>query len=542
VSGRSVPGPCNIIDTRSTRFVTTEWFSYASNTDTFLTSKLFFDVLPGGIWLPNSQMRMFPVWTSARLGQSALDIVFFLITIFFLYRFTFDWISWRRANPGRTFGFLLSLWNLLDLVNYCTLVAVVALRFTWWIVSARSSDAVTFPFASEYPKELDFIAVLYSYQVYANSINVVLIYLKVLKYFELNNRLNILTRTFAVCQQSILGVLVLFLFVILGYAGAATQLYGDNMYGFRDIDSSFSSMMFMLLGQFDYESMRALQPLLTGPFFFSFMVLSNFLLLNFIIAILNDGFSTVSTTTPLEPLGTSIMRVLKSTMRNLSYAQIRRRISLHQKGQSIGSLTHELRLYIRVHLESIAAENLAALDDDIMTYMDDLRHFCPEELLEALGTSQVAWLWEDLVADYDLAEAVENAQVHNNIENAIIHAFRVTYRVNERLMTLNRTSNAIQRLEDLVKRVGAQQAAAVAAKSQQRRRTLHDNGSAPPTPNGTWRGFGGGGGGGGTSGGEGDSTTARGFAGGRLGSLRRIPTGKRRQSVYDSLPKPPLDL
>lgn len=118
--------------------------------------------------------------------------------------------------------------------------------------------------------------------------------------------LNILGRTLANCQKNIFGVLILFLFVVLGYSITGNTLFGDGMWDFRDINTSFSSLLRMLMGDFDYPSMRAENRYLAGIYFWTFEVLGLFVLLNFITAFIADGFDKATENQSKDVLGKQI--------------------------------------------------------------------------------------------------------------------------------------------------------------------------------------------------------------------------------------------
>lgn len=410
---------CGIINDFSTRFVIVEWFQYAGNTDTYLLAKMFAEVSSSGSWVTSYQIRMFPVWTAKRLGMSIYDIFFFIFVLYFVYRLFYDWILYYREKK-KLLSFFFNVWNLLEMANLCTFTAVMILRWIWW--SQSRSSKIDFPFETSYPADLDYVALLFFMQIYANSVNVVITVLKVLKYLRLNNRMNILTRTFAVCQDSIIGVLVLFVFIVLGYAICGTALYGSNLQGYRNVSSSFSSLMFMLLGQFQYTEMRQLQPALTVFYFFTYEVLSFFLLLNMIIAILSEGFSQVSDETSLEPLDQVILRQIGLLRLYLHPRNLKKIIELRLQNKSRDQLLGEMSKYLREHLDMIEVLRPELLDNDLPMYRDDLKNWLPEHILNDLGDYYLDMLWDDIDHDYHIDIASKDTKEQKSIESTVAEA------------------------------------------------------------------------------------------------------------------------
>jgi polycystin 2 len=70
------------------------------------------------------------------------------------------------------------------------------------------------------------------------------------------------------------------MFVFMASAQAFVLTFGSNLFEFRNMTQSIYSLARMVLGDFDFESMRLVNPVL-GPFLFGcFIVLAAFILLN----------------------------------------------------------------------------------------------------------------------------------------------------------------------------------------------------------------------------------------------------------------------
>ena len=418
-SAEADPDGCVIVSDAATRFAIAEWFQYGTQTDTFFMGKLFFEITTGGSWVATQQLRMFPVWTTKRLFASIFDIIFFIYVLYFVYRLIYEWILFYRAER-KILAFCFDIWNLIEVVNVCTFIAVVVLRWIWWTRS--QSSKISFPFANAYPSDLDSLVLLFSYQVYANSINAVMTTLKILKFVQLNKRLNVLTRTLFLCQQALIGVLVIFCFVVLGYCVCATILFGSNMEAFRNVNTSFSSLLFMLLGEFDYPAMRALQPTFAGFYYFSFVILANFLLLNFIVAVLGDGFSQVIADCVLEPLDDSILASLNSVGQFFTVKNLKKVFELRKQGKSRNELLAMTEKYLVEQMEIIATSNPALLDTDYPIHLRDLRHWLPEHLYSDLGESYISRIWLDAHHDLDLERQTASYLRRRELEDVVTRA------------------------------------------------------------------------------------------------------------------------
>lgn len=407
------PGPCAIVSDAATRFIAAEWFLYNPSTDTYLGIKLTFEVSEGGGWLPSYQFRPFPVWSVSRLGQTAFDIFFLVFVLYYWFEFIRGLMAYN-ARYKKILPYLLDYWNFFELVNLSTFLAVCILRFLWWSKSVQNK--ISLPFNEGYPEGLDPISLFYSYQIYANAVNAVFTMLKILKYMRLNNRMNILTRTLDVCTESIAGVLLLFVFILVAYAICGTALYGTSISTFRSVDASFAQLLFMLFGDFPYNDMRRVQPVLTGFYLFSYIILAQFILLNFIIAILSDGFAQVSQNTAIEPLDQVVLRQITTLKFTLHPRNLKSWLLLFLKGRSRNDLLYEMNKYLQEHMDLIELMSPELLDNDLPITKDDLDNWLPEQLHEDLGNFFIAVLWDDLVHDYHIDSQSEEYQQAKEIE------------------------------------------------------------------------------------------------------------------------------
>lgn len=281
---------CTFNDQWGTRLMVTEFFAYSPLTDSFHSIKLFQEVDASGWWRMNFLLRSFQVWSPKMVPQLVFELFFLLFVLYYWVVYVYNLV--KAYQSSETLSYLLAMWNVLELANLVCFMVVFGVRFTW-IAKSREAN-IQFPLPNTYPKNLDALQTLYDMQVMANSVNTLLTFLKVLKYVRLSSMLGILTRTLAMCQQSIAGVLVLFALVVLSYAIAGWSLFGVNMEEYRTLGIAIASSLQVLVGDSNYEDMRRTNRFLAGLYFWSYLILGLFLLLNFIIAILSDSFAKVS--------------------------------------------------------------------------------------------------------------------------------------------------------------------------------------------------------------------------------------------------------
>jgi hypothetical protein len=392
----------SIVAHESTRFVALEYMVVAKSTNTFHRVSYLTEVTVGGSWTPLYVSRVFEVWTTSLILGTVFDSVLLLGAGFFFLKFFRDWKQFRWRT-GRWIPFLFDLWNILEAANIVTFFVTLGMRWGWrilsWSVEINEIRQGTFP------GELDTLATLYTSSRFANSINLVLSFLKLLKYLKMNERLGILTTTLSATQSNIFAILALFFFLTTGFAIAGVQLYGMFLDRFRNVNSAFSTLFFMLLGDIDYGAMRVVQPALTFTYFLSFVIIGQFLLLNFVIVILSEGFADSTQNMNVMPLSDSVLRaldVLKMVLRPAYVIEfVKRRLYERSRFSYMKQAADTLERHNKLVLQAFL-QGSVAVTEPVMDF-EDMEWWLPRDVFEGLGRLYLMTLWEDciFVANWD---------------------------------------------------------------------------------------------------------------------------------------------
>eukprot|EP01065_Artemidia_motanka_P002780 TRINITY_DN11309_c0_g4_i1.p1 TRINITY_DN11309_c0_g4~~TRINITY_DN11309_c0_g4_i1.p1 ORF type:complete len:1087 (+),score=457.69 TRINITY_DN11309_c0_g4_i1:46-3261(+) len=291
----------DFVNATSVRFLALEFFTYNIPLQSFSSHKFFWEITEGGAWVPQTQHRNFAIFSES--AGLLIEFVFLLYVLYYCVRFALDWKEHKDADgKWSTFFFetgdgsgaesTYGAWNFLELVNLLCFLIVFGIRWIWWV----ESNAIGFklPYDHQgYPDSLNTIMNLFQFQIYFNSVNTVISFLKILKYLRLNERLNILTRTLSSAQQDVMAVLVVFVLVLVSFAVSGNTLFGNGVHDFKNISISISTLMRVLLGDFDYLELWYENQLFAGLFFFGFVVLALFIIMNFIIGVVGTHFAAV---------------------------------------------------------------------------------------------------------------------------------------------------------------------------------------------------------------------------------------------------------
>jgi hypothetical protein len=397
------------LDNYATRLAVTELFAFNPSLRTFLSVKLIGEVAPGGFWFTATQLRIFSVWTKEDLPKSIYDIFFFVFVVYYLYQLGMDFARFYRRER-KILAFFFDMWVLLELSNLAILITVGAFRIMY-VQRCLSADIMIsdLTYSPTYPVVLDDILQSYMMQVYLNSINTVLIFLKLLKFLRLNDRLNILTRTLSASQDSIVGVLIIFLLVVSAYAMTGYGLFGLGVWAFRSVDASFSTLLQMLVGVIDYESLKNENRIQAGFFFWSYQILVLFCLLNFLIGVLMEAFGEVSNMRPLLPLETVLAKTWDDWKRILQPKNLIHSLVQTLKGNTKSVLLADAVEMLREYREEkYPSDDVIQIEMQVMN-LDDFETAIDDELAEKVGKAYLAYIWDDLVYEWDRSKEADAA-------------------------------------------------------------------------------------------------------------------------------------
>jgi hypothetical protein len=203
-----------------------------------------------------------------------------------------------------------------------------------------------------------------------------------------------LTRALARAQQDLIGLLVLFVTVLLAYSITANALFGSGLEEYRNLEVSFSSLMRMLLGDVDYYELRAENYVLAGIFFWSYMLVAVFLLLNFIIAVIGNSFDEEKAGTKslglydqiadfINMLTTNVVRFFRNPCFYLKEQRAQAKEE-YAKGGKYMMIWEALREYRRsLPLEDIDVEEFSQL------MPEEQEHVMPDPLISRLTVDEI---------------------------------------------------------------------------------------------------------------------------------------------------------
>lgn len=269
----------------------------------FSRTEFLLETPSSGVVLPSVHYTPFTLFTTVdHRGYAAYTVIYFVVCLLMFCR-------WLYSIPvaimaGEFASRVSSVWFYIEAANLVSLIVVFVIRFVWWSESNQNADLLAL--GSDLPTDSievlmknfelrEYIAALYHMQNQINAINTVLFFLLILKYTSLHPTLDRVTNAIRWAQESIVGLLVVFVTILTAFTVGGNALFGAKMNEFRSLDGSISALMRMLLGDSDYDAMRETNELLAGLFYWAFMILGLFLTMNFIMAVIGEALSQEET-------------------------------------------------------------------------------------------------------------------------------------------------------------------------------------------------------------------------------------------------------
>eukprot|EP01059_Diplonema_ambulator_P001319 TRINITY_DN11083_c0_g1_i2.p1 TRINITY_DN11083_c0_g1~~TRINITY_DN11083_c0_g1_i2.p1 ORF type:complete len:1134 (+),score=330.60 TRINITY_DN11083_c0_g1_i2:964-4365(+) len=296
--GRQIEKTVPWIDVQ-TRAISFDLIFYCKNINLFSHAQFLVEITASGTWIPVKQYTSFQMFDANSHGFA----YFFFVAVYYLY-ITVYCITWltsfvsdiMRHNDGRreVGHFLHSVWNaigfwvLFDFINltlFCIAWYYTALQ---WGEGLRSVLQVSY-----YPDGYEKIAKQGQVAAFVSAGNALFTFCRIFYFLQLHPQLNLLTKTVHKAASDLLGIVIIFIIVFMAFSLVAYAVYGLALEDFRTFGQTVITMCRMLLGDFDFEQLQTERRIMTPIIFALYNALAVFILLNMVIAILDDAFGNV---------------------------------------------------------------------------------------------------------------------------------------------------------------------------------------------------------------------------------------------------------
>jgi len=122
------------------------------------------------------------------------------------------------------------------------------------------------------------------------AVNTIAVFFRVLKLLRPFPRMRLLMTALVRGVPDIISFVVVMSIILMGYVLLGNFLFGHSIYNFRSIAKALRGCFEMVLGTFDYHAMRTVDALAAPLYFFTYMFMFKFILMNMFLAIIDKNF------------------------------------------------------------------------------------------------------------------------------------------------------------------------------------------------------------------------------------------------------------
>jgi len=292
------------------QIITIEFIVYNGNVDMLTHTRVELKVAPSGMVTPSVQSFALR-FVSLTEGEGSVAliplIIYSLMVIYYTYQevnaIYLEFIKQSANNPGDAeakiiFDVIKTRYE--DPYNVSDISSIV-LSLTSLILFVRVTlQTNRFDTVIEENPFPDFITYVYgitdsqALYIRLSSINVIVIFFRFVKLFRENPRMNKLSATLALARPDIAWFLVMLFVTLIGFVTFGHVSFGAKLKGLSTPVESFRYCFVMIIGEFAYWELEAIDPLMSYVFFFCFIIIFNCMFVNIFFAIIDSFFVTAT--------------------------------------------------------------------------------------------------------------------------------------------------------------------------------------------------------------------------------------------------------
>ena len=272
-----------------TRAVFFDFALYNPVNGLYLSVRLLFEFLPYGQVRPSSQFRAMRMGLSNMNDYASLmldGVVYLLVAMYIVGDIR------KLLAMGRSYW--THFWHWFNWVNYTVFIITLGLKLSYYLPSLEYVNGrgdLDIQQAS-----LDFEALGWTYYQMINfqAFNNIFVWLKAFSFLKyINADVANLSYTVTNAAKDCGLFLLIFAMVIFSYAQAFHIAFGTDIAEYKTLLDAVFGLFKTLLGDFDFESMKARNAYLGPLLFITFEIVCYFVFLNMFLAILNKTYSDV---------------------------------------------------------------------------------------------------------------------------------------------------------------------------------------------------------------------------------------------------------
>jgi hypothetical protein len=254
---------------------------YHSMLDRLCTLRTIVEMDDGGMVTSSSEIKILRLWdnhTDEDRNYFILAVVIFGFYIYYtlqelLEMHFFGWSYWHDGL------------NVIQIINVIVYFTYNLLHATMGYYTPRNIEPSSDTFYNFQPAGRA-MAVATTLM----AMTVVLNWFKAIPILSLSKTFMVMAKTIEKAAAHVSGFLVVFCMIMFGFTHAHVIMYGERLKNFQSLPSAFFALLKALLGDFEFDQLRQANPYAGPLFFIIFIVLSVFVVLNMLIAIISEAY------------------------------------------------------------------------------------------------------------------------------------------------------------------------------------------------------------------------------------------------------------
>lgn len=259
-----------------TRAVIVELTAFSSTHNLYLSSHMILEQSSSGLWTTSSQ-----TWTSKLdvcYGCDAtivIDVLLYILMTWIVFTELLQLTNHCQNRNGLK-SYCCSIWSFQQNLSIFSLICGIITRSIYissspavlnalWTASPQAPGATrSYYDLTEHMRLIDAATTL-------ESLAVLVVSFRFFMYMKKHPRMSQFTHVFVIAGTEIVFFSFMFAFTFFGFVLLGHNIYGAHLIAWSTIIKTTSTLIKMMVGNFDYEAMRRVDPVWT-PFFFFFYI------------------------------------------------------------------------------------------------------------------------------------------------------------------------------------------------------------------------------------------------------------------------------
>ena len=288
-----------------TRAVVVELTAYSPTHNLYLSTHMMLEQSSSGLWTTSSQ-----TWT-AKLdmcfgcdGTFVVEVLLYLVTVYIVFTEILQLTSHCQHRQGLK-SYCCNIWSLQQNLTLLLFLGSIVTRSVYIaeskeVVAALWNDNQPSPAQpnqgavsgrnyydlTEHMRLIDATTIL-------EALAVLVAAMRFFMYMKRHSKMSQFTHVFVLAGTEIIFFSFMFAFTFFGFVLLGHNIYGAHLKPWSTVVKTVSTLIKMMVGNFDYEAMRHVDPIWTPFFFFFYIIFVFMILVNVFLAILNTSYTNV---------------------------------------------------------------------------------------------------------------------------------------------------------------------------------------------------------------------------------------------------------